>query len=456
MKNSIITTIAALALLVPAAVQAQRVQPVPDEVKEIRIEGHQNLRVVSGDENRIETTDDKNGIARVSNGRLTISSGAGDVTLRLAPWRSMTFRAEEYATIEFNGTFENRENLTIETEDYAQVTFAGDTTDTVRAINLVLRADGFSRITSKAIMQQYNYTLAPSDYARIVLAGMDQMHPSENEGNSWGNRSQSISIDGHGKFYRGRCTNGSTVYATEYPEDDDIAARITVDATDRAVDFARDIAKSTKTIKGKSSHWSSGDFFMRFAWGWHNWGNTPLSGFGGVQGPAELTTSMNNVQLEFNFSLVECRWFSIDAGLGLEWNKFKFADSEVLWDATAMPRAFTLGADPNCSTRLKTRYVTLPLTVMLGDRDDWHLELTALPGLGWTGDNTGLRRQYGSGSGSNNEKDYTINRSLAPYKLDVRASVMYKTIGVYFQLATISAFGDYCQELFPVKFGIIL
>ena len=90
---------------------------------------------------------------------------------------------------------------------------------------------------------------------------------------------------------------------------------------------------------------------------------------------------------------------------------------------------------------------------MLGDRDDWHLELAALPGIGWTGNNTGLRRQYGN---TNKEKDYSINRSLAPYKLDVRASVMYKAIGVYFQVATLSAFGDYCQELFPVKFGIIL
>ncbi len=451
MKNSIITTIAALALLVPAAVQAQRVQPVPDEVKEIRIEGHQNLRVVSGDENRIETTDDKNGIARVNNGRLTISSGTGDVTLRLAPWRSMTFRAEDYATIEFNGTFENRENLTIETEDYAQVSFAGDTTDTVRAINLVLRADDFSRITSKAIMQQYNYTLAPSDYARIVLAGMDQMHPSENEGNSWGNRSQSISIDGHGKFYRGRCTNGSTIYATEYPEDDDIAARVTVDATDRAVDFARDLSTNYKKAKT-----SSGDFRMRFAWGWHNWGYDMFSGFEGVKGPAELTTSMNNVQLEFNYSIIQNSWLRLDAGLGMEWNKFKFTSSEVLWteylNGGPYSCAFTNGSDPYCTSRLKTRYVTLPVTLSLGNRNGWHIELAALPGLGWTGKNTGIRREYSDAK----QKDDDINRSLAPYKLDVRAAVMYNAFGVYFQVATMSAFRDNCEELFPVKFGIIL
>lgn len=453
MKNSIITAIAALALLVPAAVQAQRVQPVPDEVKEIRIEGHQNLRVVSGNENRIETDSDNNGIARVSNGRMTINSGTANVTLRLAPWRSMTFRAEDYATIEFSGSLENRENLTIETEDYAQITFAGDTTDTVRVVNLVLRAEDFSRITSNVILKHYNYELAPSDYARIILAGMDLM--ASDEANNWGTLNLNINIADHGKAYRGRTTAGGILLKTEYPEDDDLSARVTVDATDRAVELARDIARGAEPKK-KQSNWSSGDFYMRFAWGWHNWGNTPLSGFGGVDGPAELHTSMNNIQLEFNFTLAESRWIGLSAGLGLEWNRYKFTGSEVLWDATAMPHALALGVDPNCTSRLKTRYVTLPITLILGDRDDWHLELAALPGIGWTGNNTGLRRNYGNGSGSTKEKDYTINRSLAPYKLDVRAAVMYHAIGVYFQVSTLSAFGDYCQELFPVKFGIIL
>ena len=178
-----------------------------------------------------------------------------------------------------------------------------------------------------------------------------------------------------------------------------------------------------------------------------------FEGFGGVQGPAELTTSMNNVQLEFNHSIIQSSWLRFDAGLGLEWNKYRFTGSEVLWDATAAPNAFALGADLNCTSRLKTRYVTIPLSLSLGDRDGWHIELTALPGLGWTGKNTGLRRQYGN---TNKEKDYSVNRSLAPYKLDLRAAMMYNGFGIYFQVATLSTLRDGCQELFPVKFGIIL
>ena len=451
MKHNIISVMAAIALLAPTTVDAQqRLQPIPETVQEISIEGKQKLRIVAGDETRLETTSDKNNIGtmRSQGTKLVVNSSGADVTLTLAPWRSIRLHAEDYATLEFSGSFDKRETLAVETEDYAQAIFLGDTTDTVRAVTLILRAEDFSRIKSDVILQHYNYELSPADYSRIVLAGLDQM---DIEGA--GVRSQSVSISDHGKFYRGRCTDGGTVYATEFPEDDDLTARVTVDATDRAVDFARDIANAAEKKAKKNDIWTSGDFSLRFAWGWHNWGNTPLGGFGGVQGPAELTTSMNNVQLEFNYSIIETSWMRLDAGLGMEWNKFKFTDSEVLWDATATPNAFAIGTDPNCTSRLKTRYVTIPVTFSLGNRDGWHIELAALPGIGWTGNNTGLRHQYGN---TNKEKDFSINRSLAPYKLDVRAAVMYDGFGVYFQVATMSAFRNDCQELFPVKFGIIL
>ena len=453
MKNNIFYAIAALTLLAPVATQAQRVQPIPDEVSEIRIEGHQNLLIVSGDENRIETNGDKSGIARVRNGRMTFSD-ADDITIRLAPSRSMVFRAEDYATMVFDGSFAIRDNLTVETEDYARATFAGDTIDTVRAANLVLRADDFSRITSDVILKHYNYELASSDFSRIVLAGMDLMESSE--ANNWGELLLSTHINDKGKVYRGRMTSGGVVLRTDYPEDDDFTSRVEVNATDRAVILARDFASGKEDKTKKKNTWDSGDFFLRFAWGWHNWGSQPFSGFGGVQGPAELTTTMNNLQLEGNIAIVENRWFSVSAGLGLEWNSFKFAEGEMLWDVTAEPYHLAVGADPNCLSRLKTRYVTLPVRMHFGDRDGWHIELTALPGLAWTGKNSGLRREYGGGNGQSKVKDFSVNRSINPYKFDVRAAVMYDWIGLYVQVSTLSVFRNNCDELFPVKFGIIL
>ena len=244
MKHTVLYAITTLAMLAPATVQAQRVQSIPDEVNEIRIEGHQNLHIVAGDENRIETNSDKSGIARVRNGRMTFSSDADDITIRLAPSRSMVFRAEDYATMVFNGSFAIRDNLTVETEDYARATFAGDTTDTVRAANIVLRADDFSRITSNVILKHYNYELASSDFSRIVLAGMDLMESSE--ANNWGELLLSTHINDKGKVYRGRVSAGGILLKTDYPENDDITSRVEVDATDRAVDFARDLSTELK------------------------------------------------------------------------------------------------------------------------------------------------------------------------------------------------------------------
>ena len=454
MRLNILSIMAVLALLISSTVNAQhRLQPIPETVQEISIEGKQKLRIVAGDETRLETTSDKNSIGtmRGQGTKLVVNSGGADVTLTLAPWRSIHLHAEDYATLEFSGSFDKRENLSVETEDYAQAIFLGDTNDTVRAVTLILRAEDYSRITSNVILQQYNYELSPADYSCIVLAGLDQMHIEDG-----GNRSHTISLGDHGKIYRGRCTNGGEVYATEYPEDDDLAARITVDATDRAVERVREMANGREPRPEKNTGWSSGDFRMRIAWGWHNWGDAVFGGFGGVEGPAELNMTMNNVQWEFNVAIVENYWLRLDAGLGFEWNRFKFTGGEVQWNTAAEPYGLVLGANPNCLSRLKTRYVTLPVTLSLGNREKWHVELAALPGLGWTGNNTGLRRQYGAGNATTKEKDYSINRSLAPYKFDVRASLMYNVIGIYAQISTISAFKGNCEELFPVKFGIIL
>ena len=458
MKHTVFYAIAALAMLSPAAVQAQRVQTIPDEVNEIRIEGHQNLRIVSGDENRLETDSDKSGIARVRNGRMTFSSEADDITIRLAPSRSMVFRAEDYATIVFNGSFAIRDNLTVETEDYAQATFAGDTTDTVRAANIVLRADDFSRITSEVILKHYNYELASSDFSRIVLAGMDLMGSSE--ANNWGELLLSTHINDKGKVYRGRVTAGGILLKTDYPENDDITSRVEVDATDRAVDFARDLSTELKrnSKKGTRHPWKTE---FDFAWGWHNWGDQIGNGFSGVEGTAEAATNFRNVQLAINVPVVNTTGFALKAGVGVQWDKFRFATPEVFYDQSAEHCGFAAGTwgSAVASTSLKARSVMLPIKFEFGNRNRWHFSLTAMPGFAWTGKNTGLRRHYNEVAATMDEhtdKDYSINTHFNPYRLDVRAAVQYGGIGFYVQAATLPLLKDDSQELYPIMFGIIL
>lgn len=457
MKHTVLYAIAALAMLTPASVQAQRVQTIPDEVNEIRVEGHQNLRIVSGDENRIETDSDKSGIARVRNGRMTFSSDVDTITIRLAPSRSMVFRAEDYATMVFNGSFAIRDNLTVETEDYAQVTFAGDTTDTVRATNIILRAEDFSRITSDVIIKHYNYELASGDYSRIVLAGMDLMESSE--ANNWGELLLSTHINDRGRVYRGRMTADGVVLRTDYPQDDDIVSRVTLDATDRAVELARDLATDiNRDNKNNKRHpWKTE---YDFAWGWHNWGDQIGSGFSGLEGPAEAITNFRNLQLAINVPIVNTNGFALKVGVGVQWDKYRFATPEVFYDQSATHHGFNAGTwgSAVATTSLKARNVMLPVKFEFGNKHRWHFSLTAMPGFSWTGNNTGLRRHYNEVEATMHEhtdKDYSINTHFNPYRLDVRAAVQYKSLGVYIQAATLPLLKDDSQKLYPIMFGFI-
>lgn len=456
MKHNIFYAIAALALLSPAAMQAQRVQPVPDDVNEIRIEGYQNLTVVSGNESRIETNSDKSKIATVRNGRMTFSSDAGDIILRLAPRRSMAFRIEDYANLEFHGSFAKMENLTVETEDYATVSFVGDSTDTVRAVNIVLRANDFSRITSDVILKHYNYELSASDYSRVVLTGMDLMESSES--GDYGEIKLTSYINDHGKVYRGRMTCGGLLLTNDSPKDDDLTSRMEVKATDRAIDMARNTATNLQRPNKKRNEkpWRKE---IDFAIGWNNWGDNIASGFSGVDGASAVSTSFHNVQLAFNIPVINTRGFAFKAGLGLNWDGYRFVEDDVMFDATAAPMTFIPGTSTtitNASTRLGTRSVVVPLKFEFGNNDKWHFSITALPGITWSGHRTGLIKKYNEGDCHVVSKDYGVNRYFNPYRMDVRVAVQYSCIGLYVQSALLPLMKDGCQKLYPIMFGIIL
>ena len=101
-------------------------------------------------------------------------------------------------------------------------------------------------------------------------------------------------------------------------------------------------------------------------------------------------------------------------------------------------------------------FVILPIEVKVDLGRHWKLALAVIPGIHWSGSHTGLRRDITSGDDETNIKDFSVNPYINPYKLDARISVQYHSIGLYFQASMLSAFKGSCDELFPVKFGIIL
>lgn len=195
-------------------------------------------------------------------------------------------------------------------------------------------------------------------------------------------------------------------------------------------------------------------FDIDFAWGWHNWGRDMFTGFGGVESASDVGTTFNNVQLAGKWVVAKGQWVGFSVGLGLEWDRWKFYAPHVVFNTNATPYSFAIGGSTDGSSQLRTRYVTLPLSLRIGERKGVHLELSAIPGLHWNG--TGLRYKHDVGGKTKTDKDRMVNKYINPYKFDLRAAVYFKSFGVYAQFSTMSVMKDNSESLIPVKFGLII
>ena len=198
------------------------------------------------------------------------------------------------------------------------------------------------------------------------------------------------------------------------------------------------------------------DANIDFAWGFHNWSKDRFDGLAGTDDDAAVRTSFNHIMLTFNYPVVSSKRVALYAGLGLEWDKYKFHRGDIHFDQTAEPYHLVNGTVANSESRLLTRYVILPIALKFDLGRHWKAEIAAIPSLHWSGSHTGLRRDITSGDDETNVKDFSINKYFNPYKIDARVSVQYRSVGVYFQASMLPAFKNSCDELFPVKFGIIL
>ena len=418
-------------------------QQVPDEVEEIRIEGIGRLMVKSTDGPTVLQSPSRYHVATIKNNRMTISANHANVTLLLPVGRSMTFEVEDHANLIFLGSFGKRDHLTIITHDFASATFSGSIADSMWAVNLILRAQDHSMIYSEIRQANHNFQIGSFDYSRISVACIKTIYEPNLE-----TRVQSISFDPENKFAHvdWNYCDGDTVRPVS-PQ-----GKVFADAVQEKIDHSM----APQVQKEKKSIWRHRDVALNFAWGFHNWGTDMFNGFEGVDGAAAIRTSFNNIQLSVNYPLIGTRHFGFYIGLGLEWDKYKFEGKDITFNTATDPHSFVDGGDPTCTSWLNTRYVVLPLTFRFDLWHDWSLTLSALPGIHWSGSHTGLRREYTTDIEEHTDYDQSINKYINPYKLDLRATLSYENIGVYFQAPTMSTMRSSVQNLYPIKFGIIL
>jgi len=432
--KKIFIALSTLALTLVASAQNLYTQTVPDQVSTIRVEDHTRLTVKPSEGEFHLLTAATTPVATIKGSNMMISSPANDITLLLPSGRSIAFHVEDHANLIFSGNFDKRQRLSVRTEDYATAVFTGSLSDSLWAVDLNLRADDYSLIRSEIRLVSYNFEFVAKDYSRINLDCQQNKYEP-----GFDTRTQTVFRDEHATLQYNYCNSDT---ARAFSTRDSTLASITQGKL-------RNRAKPAKP-----SFWRHRDVALNFAWGFHNWGSEPLKGFAGVNGPADArtSTSFNHVHLSVDYPLIGTRHTGLYIGLGLDWDKYKFSTPDVVFDNLA----FRSGTDGAVESRLLTRYVVVPLTLRVDLWHGWRLTLSALPGIHWSGSHTGLRREFEADQMEGLVKDQSVNKHINPYKLDLRATLNYEGIGLYFQAATLSTMRDGCEPLYPVKFGIIL
>lgn len=458
MKKTLLLAIISIFNFQFSHAQQTYTQQVPDEVSEIRLSEYSRLMVKPTSGPMMLQTYKQYQVATVKKGRLTIPGSSTDLTLLLPEGRSIAFVAEDYSNLTFVGSFGKRPKLTVHTKDFASALFSGSLADSVWAVNISLQAEDYSQIHSEVRMMQFGFEVLPEDYAHITIdCFQERIEPGMSS------RSQTVRqcpncIVNWNYCYNDTVENvgGDTAYS-QYIRDQRSRVKQQGDSVKNAMSSRQPNRSYSYDGQQKSrSVWRHRDVALHFAWGFHNWGTSMFNGFEGVDGDAAVRTSFNNIQLSVDYPLIGTRHFGFYVGLGLEWDKYKFEANEVSLNTSTDPYSFSDGGDQSCSSWLNTRYVVVPLTFRFDLWHDWSLTLSALPGIHWGGSHTGLRREYDTDLEDRTERDQSINKYINPYKLDLRATLSYENIGLYFQLPTMSTFRSSVQELYPIKFGLIL
>lgn len=394
---------------------------------------------------------------RCAGPELTFYNNETPIRIHLRPNTIERFRVTDNAELTFQGSFLFPQKIDLFVDDASTVNFESST-DSLFAKEIFFDLQDAARVYAKNRLITDRYQFHAQDNSRLS-AFIVQLTGEEDIQNSHSSTSDNAKINIYMTIHPGQNTEIDTDKADllfakdddDDDDDDDIEFNIN-DLEDLDADEIVDLARKIRLRLGRRTWHTNIDF----AWGFHNWSKDRFNGLAGTEDDAAVRTSMNHTLLTINYPIVYSRRVALYAGFGLEWDKYKFHRGDIHFDNTTQPYHLIDGFLPNSESRLLTRYVIVPITIKFDLGRHWKLELAAIPGLHWSGSHTGLRRDITSGDNETNIKDYTVNPYIAPYKLDARVSVKYRVFGLYFQTSMLSAFKGSCEELFPVKFGIIL
>ena len=208
-----------------------------------------------------------------------------------------------------------------------------------------------------------------------------------------------------------------------------------------------------------------------FHWGFNNWGDQWYNGLMKMEGPYNLRTSFSSYQLSENYAIVMTPHTKLSIGIGYESDVYKFTDNYVSMDVTngALMTQDQNGVNAvsnvtgsnlgNWSTRLVTRYVTMPIEFEYRDKGvlrNFRISLGVIPGLSFSSKNTGLKHELEQRGRNYQDSQSGVSRFINPYKLDVRLTFKRKGLGMFLQVPTLPVFIDTATKVYPIKIGFML
>ena len=355
--------ILAMALLLPFAAMAQTAEEdsgrtaLPEAVKTLVFNDCKAL-IVPDSRSSYETGKMPNGAeVNVSGSVMTFSRLDRTVHIHLNPGTVTRIEAMGNSEVTLQGSFHFPGTLELVGDNAATIN-ARNTFDTLYADRMVVSLADVSRLNAYSRLQVRTFDFSVKDYSRLKAFVLEQTGDSDGTQSSFTNTQYASFHIGH------RLQSGERVFIDPEEVEDfwntnDDAFDID-DLADLDADALSDLVRKIKLRSTKHYSWGAN---LDFAWGFHNWGTDRLNGLAGMDGDAAVRTSFNHILLTLNYPVVYSKHVALYAGLGLEWDKYKFHRGDIHFDLTAEPYHLTNGTVANSESRLLTRYVILPIEV---------------------------------------------------------------------------------------------
>ncbi len=366
---------------------------------------------------------------KIGKDHLTISVGPGfpQLELHLSNRGSCKIETNDWSSVTYQ-LVEQLASLDVSANDYSEVTIRQiGNGDTLRVRRMKVKADDYSKVRIESPCVADRMDFVASDYA-IVNAGYCKC------------TTMNYTISDFAKVDV-RKPNAS-VTNTNYTSVDEET-------------------KTSSTDKESESKYYWDDFSLNFGWAFTNWGSQPYNGLSKMNGAYSLGTTFSSYQLEGIYYPWCVSHWRFGIGLGYESDVYHFTTPYVSVVPNAQ-QAFSYTfegsdrQDANWTSRLVTRYITLPITLRWDPVGDFYVGLTVIPGINYSSDNTGLKHKGEFLYNGQIRDRQPVSNVMNPFKVDARLTLTYSHFSVFAQIAALPVFNEMDRKVYPIKVGFMI